>query len=124
MTKFEQELRRMFDHDAVFPHTRFVGNACYGRLTDQIRVKICFQTGRIADQYDRLNVTLLNRNEGVIDSMVLKFQDIWGRKKSATRTSGRGFCTPLERWECCGLVCVPSDRSGLPEAGRCGKNLP
>ena len=30
MTKFEQELRRMFDHDAVFPHTRFVGNACYG----------------------------------------------------------------------------------------------
>ena len=81
MTKFEQELRRMFDHDAVFPHTRFVGNACYGRLTDQIRVKICFQTGRIADQYDRLNVTLLNRNEGVIDNMVLKFQDIWGRKK-------------------------------------------
>lgn len=39
MTKFEQELRRMFDHDAVFPNAKFVGNVCYGRLTDQIRVK-------------------------------------------------------------------------------------
>ena len=38
MTKFEQELRRMFDHDAVFLNAKFVGNVCYGRLTDQIRV--------------------------------------------------------------------------------------
>lgn len=80
MTKFEQELRRIFDHDAVFPNAKFVGNVCYGRLTDQIRVKIHFQTGMLADQYDRLKVTLLNRNEGVIDSMVLKFADLWGRK--------------------------------------------
>jgi hypothetical protein len=80
MTKFEQELRRMFDHDAVFPNAKFVGNVCYGRLTDQIRVKIYFKTGMFADRYDRLKVTLLNRNEGVIDSMVLKFADLWGRK--------------------------------------------
>lgn len=97
MTKFEQELRRMFDYDAVFPHTKFVGNACYGRLTDQIRVKICFQTGRIADQYDRLKVALLNRNEGVIDSMVLKFQDVWGVKKVSNPNFREGVSAHLWR---------------------------
>ena len=80
MTRFEQELYKMFGLDAVFPKARIVGNACYGLLTDQIRVKIQFQTGVIANQYDRLKVTLLNRNEGVIDSMTLKFQDLWGKK--------------------------------------------
>ena len=80
MTFFEQELRKLFDHDAVFADTRFVGNACYGRLTDSIRVKINFQTGVVADHYDRLKVTLLNRNEGPIDSMVIQFKDLWGMK--------------------------------------------
>lgn len=81
MTFFEQELRKIFDHDKVFPGTRFIGNACYGRLTDDIRVKVCFVTGRIADNYDALKVTLLNRKEGPIDSMTLPFGDLWGVKK-------------------------------------------
>lgn len=50
------------------------------RLTDQIRVKINFQTGMVADHYDRLKVTLLNRNEGTIDSMVVKFGDVGSEK--------------------------------------------
>lgn len=83
MTFFEQELQKLFGHDAVFADTRFVGNACYGRLTDNIRVKINFQTGGTAGHYDRLKVTLLNRNEGPIDSMVLRFQDLWGIKQTS-----------------------------------------
>ena len=78
MTKFEQELRKLFDHDKLFSDVRFVGNTCYGRLTDQIRVKVSFQTGIVADRYDRLKITLLNRNEGPIDSLVLRFYDFWG----------------------------------------------
>lgn len=83
MTFFEQELRKLFDHNAVFADVKFVGNTCYGRLTDNIRVKINFQTGRIADHYDRLNVTLLNRSEGQIDSMVIRFHDLWGNKQTS-----------------------------------------
>lgn len=98
MTKFEQELRRMFDHDTVFSQTRFVGNACYGRLTDQIRVKIHFQAGMVADNYNRLKVTLLNRNEGVIDSMVLKFQDLWGMKKVSNPNFPQGVSVHLWRY--------------------------
>ena len=44
MTKLEEELYRMFGHSGVLTNAKFVGNACYGRLTDQIRVKISFHT--------------------------------------------------------------------------------
>lgn len=83
MTFFEQELKKLFGKSEVLQNPKIVGNACYGRLTDQIRVKIQFKTGMISNQYDRLKVTLLNRNEGVIDSMILKFQDVWGMKRTA-----------------------------------------
>ena len=80
MTFFERELKKLFGTGASFSEPRFVGNCCYGRLTDQIRVKINFQTGMVADHYDRLKVTLLNRNEGTIDSMVVKFGDVGSEK--------------------------------------------
>ena len=83
MTFFEQELKKLFGKSEVLQNPKIVGNACYGRLTDQIRVKIQFKTGMISNQYDRLKVTLLNRNERVIDSMILKFQDVWGMKRTA-----------------------------------------
>ena len=103
MTKFEQELRKLFDHDKLFSDVRFVGNTCYGRLTDQIRVKVSFQTGIVADRYDRLKITLLNRNEGPIDSLVLRLKDIWGVKPVANNPNFRnGVCPYL--WDCDGKV--------------------
>ena len=97
MTFYEQELQKLFGGDKLFAHTRIVGNTCYGRLTDDIRVKINFQTGIVASHYDRLKVTLLNRNEGVIDNMVLRFRDLWGIKQVSNPNfrEGRraGMCT-------------------------------
>lgn len=91
MTFFEQELHKLFDRNAVFADTRIVGNTCYGRLTDSIRVKINFQTGGIASHYDRLKVTLLNRNEGPIDSMVVRFKDLWGVKATTNPNFREGI---------------------------------
>lgn len=81
MTVFEKELKRIFEKEALFADARYVGNCCYVRLTDQIRAKISFETGIMANQYDRMRVALINRNEGMIDSMVVKFSDLWGYKR-------------------------------------------
>lgn len=95
MTFFEQELRRLFDHDAVFADARFVGNACYGRLTDNIRVKINFVDCKVKDNYDALKVTILNRNEGQIDSMILRFRDLWGMKQTSNPNFREGVSPHL-----------------------------
>lgn len=82
MTVFEQELQKLFGEDEILSGVRIVGNACYGRLDEDVRVKLRFMTGGAASQYDRLKVTLLNRREGEIDSLVLKFRDVWGVKQT------------------------------------------
>lgn len=81
MTFFEQELQKIFGKGMGLSDIRIVGNACYGRLSEDIRMKAYFDTGRVADQYEMLKITMLNRHEGAIDSVALHFSDLWGRKK-------------------------------------------
>lgn len=83
MTFFEQELQKLFGKDTDLSDVRIVGNACYGRLSDDVRVKICFADTHVAGQYDALKVTLINRLEGPVDCMVLLFSDLWGLKKTS-----------------------------------------
>ena len=72
MTFFEQELKKIFRKDMGLSDIRIVGNACYGRLSGDIRMKAAFATGRVADQYEMLKITMLNRREGPIDSVALQ----------------------------------------------------
>lgn len=102
MTVFEQELCRIFEQGAVFSDLHFVGNACYGRLNDDVRVKVRFIAGEIASQYDRLKITLLNRREGEIDSLVLKLRDIWGIKRTSNPNFQSGISPYL--WDAYGEV--------------------
>lgn len=81
MNTFESELRKLFDHDTVFADTRFVGRTCYGKLSDHIRVRAEFITLGYADKYEALKVSLLNRAEGVIDTTVIRFGDLFGKKQ-------------------------------------------
>ena len=68
MTTFENELRKLFDHDAVFTDTRFVGRTCYGKISGSICLRAEFITLGYADKYEALKISLINRTEGVIDS--------------------------------------------------------
>lgn len=81
MTFFEKELLRIFEKDMGISDICVIGNTCYGRLSQDIRVKANFVVGGTANQYGALKVTMLNRNEGPIDSVLLHFSDLWGRKK-------------------------------------------
>lgn len=81
MTFFEQELQKIFGKDTGLSDIRIVGNACYGRLSEDIRMKAYFDTKRVAGQYEVLKITMLNRHEGLIDSVALHFSDLWGKKK-------------------------------------------
>lgn len=81
MTFFEQELQKLFGKGPELSEIRIVGNACYGRLSEDVSVKIHFTNPHSTDSYDALEVELINRHEGPVDSMMLYFSDLWGRKK-------------------------------------------
>ena len=81
MTFYEQELRKIIGER--YPDATYVGRACYVRLDEMNRAKIQFITTGIANQYSALRLTVLNRQEGDVDNLLLRFSDLsetaWSR---------------------------------------------
>ena len=92
MTFFEQELQRIFGKGMGLSNVRIVANAYYGRLSEDVRVKIHFTYRHSPYKYDALKVTLINRCEGPIDSMVLHFSDLWGIRRVNNPNFRDGIC--------------------------------
>ena len=81
MNFFEQELRRLFGDGQVIDTPTFVGRACLGTLGNHLRVRAEFVTTGVRDNYTALRVKIINpKGDGEIDSLLLRFREIWGRK--------------------------------------------
>ena len=81
MNFFEQELRKIVGNQYL--SATFVGRACYVRLNDMNRVKIRFISTEIANHYNALRLTILNRQEGEVDNLLLRFSDLLGKKMTS-----------------------------------------
>ena len=77
MNFFEQELRKLVGQSNALADPKYIGRACYGRVSDNIRAKLQFVEMGHADHYVGLKVTLLNNTEGEIDTNIIRFKDIW-----------------------------------------------
>ena len=77
MNFFETELKKMTAKVTLMKNPKLVGRACIARLTDKVTVKVNFTTIREADFYPAILVTLLNRIEGKIDSLMIRFNEVW-----------------------------------------------
>lgn len=91
VTFFEKEMRKLLGQGLTIQDPIFVGRTCYGKLDEDIRVRMEFATEGTADQYCALKVTLLNRKEGPIDSMFLRFSDVLGKKQTANPNFREGI---------------------------------
>ncbi|AFV02404.1 hypothetical protein DHBDCA_p1375 [Dehalobacter sp. DCA] len=80
MNYFEQELRRLFGNDANITDKKFVGRAFFGKLTDNLRVRVEFVTLGTADHYEAIKATIINRNDGPVDALALRLSDLVGKK--------------------------------------------
>lgn len=80
MNYFEQELRRLFGNDANITDKRFVGRAFFGKLTDNLRVRVEFVTLGTADHYEAIKATIINRNDGPVDALAIRLSDLIGKK--------------------------------------------
>ena len=80
MNYFEQELRRLFGNDAAISDKRFVGRTFFGKLTDSLRVRVEFVTMGTSDHYEAIKATIINRNDGPVDAVTLRFSDLFGKK--------------------------------------------
>jgi hypothetical protein len=80
MKYFEQELRKLFGNNTAITDKKFVRGVFFGKLTDKLRVRIEFVTMGIADHYQGIKATVINRNDGPLDAVTLSFSDLFGKK--------------------------------------------
>ncbi len=77
---FERELGRVFGDGQVIRNPTYSGRSCFGTLGKDLRVRARFITTGYADHYDSLKITVLNRTDGPVDTLVLKLKDLLGMK--------------------------------------------
>ena len=80
MNFFEGELRQMFGNAENISDAKFVGRTMLGKLGDDLLVKAQFISTHISKHYDALQVSILNRTDGVVDKETMVFGDIIGPK--------------------------------------------
>ena len=85
MTNFyERQLKRLFgDSEVLSADTVFAGKAMVSKISDDLRAKIEFVTARVSGQYEGLKLSIINKNEGLIDSQTFMFHEIIGLKGTA-----------------------------------------
>lgn len=81
MNFYEQELKKIMGESGVLKKQQYVGRKCYGVIDGEIRGCVEFVTLGISNQYAGIKASLLNRKEGQIDSMLIRFSDLFGKKK-------------------------------------------
>lgn len=81
MNFFEQELRKLMDESVILKDKKYLGRLCYGTVGEDIRARIEFVMSGTHSHYDGIKASIINRKEGVIDSMLFRFSDVWGKRK-------------------------------------------
>lgn len=81
MNYFEQELKKIIAQSTAAGSASYVGRACFVSPASDIRVKLKFVTLGHADHYEALRLTVLNRRDGPVDSVTIRFADLFGKKE-------------------------------------------
>ena len=79
-TIFETELRKLFEDGEIICSPQFIGRTCMGTLGKDLRVRAEYVTTGVARHYDAVRLTVLNRIDGPVDTIILDLLDLWGKK--------------------------------------------
>ncbi len=69
----------MFGNSDILQNPKFVGKTMLAKLDGDLLVKLQFIASHISGQYNTVQLTLINRTDGVVEKQHFKFSDIIGQ---------------------------------------------
>lgn len=93
MNFFESELKKIMENSVILKDQKYVGRICYGTVSEDLRARVEFVTLGVSDYYAGLKTSIINRKEGVVDSILLRFTDIW-RKQNVSNPNFKEGINP------------------------------
>ena len=73
MNAFEMELKKILSQSKEAAHTTYVGRAAYIQVAPELRAKLEFVSLNIANQYNALKLTVLNRIELALWTSICRY---------------------------------------------------
>ena len=95
MTFIQSELDKIARNCDHFRFPKCVGRNCIGRLNEDVAIKISFKAMQSSGIYNALQIRLINRVGGDIDTQLISFTDLWGK----VRMNGNGDIIRPHIWE-------------------------
>ena len=101
MNFFEQELRKLLAKGIAPKSAKvsYIGRTCYLKLSGDRRARLEYRTCGTADHYAALAITILDTNQGAIDTTTLRFEDYF-----AKQDVGCGSQITPHVWTCQGVT--------------------
>ncbi len=87
MNFFESEMRKMFGATDLVTDKKFIGKTMLGKLDDEKLLKLQFVSTHTHQQYDSILVSIIGKNEGVLDKETIHFADVVGMYKRSNGSS-------------------------------------
>lgn len=78
MNFYEQEMRKMFGETDLVTDKKFTGRTMLAKLDEEKLLKLQFVTTGYADHYTAILVSIIGKNEGVVDKQLIRFSDVVG----------------------------------------------
>lgn len=85
MNFYEKEMRSMFEHNDLLHDAKFCGRTMLAKMNDDLRVKLQIISTHVADHYNAVLASVINRTDGVVDKQMFRFSDIIGRQMRTDR---------------------------------------
>ena len=83
MNFYEETLRKVFENVEGIENVKYVGRSCIADIGGGKVMKSHFtQSGMTGGRKDSLAVKILSKDEGKIDSTLIRFEDIWPQRYS------------------------------------------
>lgn len=84
MNFFEAQLKWMLGNRSEFENAKYVGRACYVPLSNGTNIRAEFVTQGTYQKYEALKLSAINKADGQIDSVLLKFEDFCASRPGST----------------------------------------
>lgn len=81
MDFYEQEMQKMFGENQCLQKTEFVGKTMLAMLDDRKLLKVEFINTAAANHYNAVRVSIIDKENGVMDKQIMKFSEIIGTYK-------------------------------------------
>lgn len=82
MNFYRTELKKIMEGSTVLTDQKYIGQTCYGTICGNLRARVEFMKSSRNDDYVGIKVSIIDRQEGMIDSVSLRFLDVWGKQRT------------------------------------------